>query len=263
MTSRFRLRRLRQAKGDRADSGPGGRVLVAIIAGLLCLSAPLARATEVTVQNDSAADGPQTTVCTCFIPGDEVASWLTSPCDGDIVAVQVLWRSQFSGAPTTQETAIRIYDAGAFPTPGAVLTNQGAVPAVIQAPILADSLSVNEYRHLDQAMTTPLSVPVSNGQAVAVSLEIFNQSSGNVFAPSAVYDLDGCQASLNGVLTTPPGTWTDACLLGVTGDWVIRAVVDCGPTTVPTVSEWGVLAAVLLVLIAGTLALGHPRRVRA
>ena len=238
-------------------------MLVAIVAGLVGVSASPVRANEVTVQNEAAPDGSQTTICSCFIPGDEVASWLTSPCDGDIVAVQVLWRSLFSGAPTSQETAIRIYDAGSFPTPGAVLPNQGAVPAVIQAPLLADSLSGNEYRHLDQAMTTPLSVPVANGQTVAVSLEIFNQSSGNSFAPSTVYDLDGCQPSLNGVLTTPPGTWTDACLLGVTGDWVIRAVVDCPATKVPTVSEWGVLAAVLLVVIAGTFALGHPRRARA
>ncbi len=95
--------------------------------------------------NDSVADGSQTTIYTCFIPGDEVAWWLTSPCDGDIVAFEVLWRSLLGGTPATQEPAMGIHDAG------------------------------------------------------------------NSFAPSAVYDQDGCQASLHDAKITPPGTRLDEC----------------------------------------------------
>ena len=206
-------------------------------------------AVEVTVQNDN--NIPGATVPN-FIPGDHVSVWLTSPCDGDVVAVQVYWDSQLGANPPSQETSISVLGSGAFPTPGAVLQNQGAVPAVVVAPILTDGL-YNEFRHLDQAMTTPLSVPVTNGQTFVVDLEIFNQSSGNPLASSVVPDTDGCQAGLNAVFTNPPGTYLDACLLGVTGDWLIRAVVDCRTDPIPTVSEWGLLVMTLLGMAAGTV----------
>lgn len=63
-------------------------------------------------------------------------------------------------------------------------------------------------------------------------MEVFNQSSGDIFAPTFVYDLDGCQANRNAV-DVSPGGWFDACLVGVTGDWMIRAVVDCTEATPP------------------------------
>jgi uncharacterized repeat protein (TIGR01451 family) len=45
-----------------------------------------------------------------------------------------------------------------------------------------------------------------------------------------VRDTDGCQAGRNAIFAElAPGTnvWFSACALGVQGDWVIRAVVDC------------------------------------
>ncbi len=44
--------------------------------------------------------------------------------------------------------------------------------------------------------------------------------------PSVVNDIDGCQAGKNTVDAIGIA-WISSCLLGVTGDWVIRAVVDC------------------------------------
>ena len=203
----------------------GGRWVVLL---LLVTSLAVNRtfAAEVTVQNDSLADGNSGTPCHCFVSGESAAAWLTSPCNGDIVAVQVFWRSLFGGGPSSTETAISIFGDGAFPTPGAVLVNQDNSPAVITAPTLSDGV-LNEFRHLDAAQTIPLGVPVTSGETFVVSLEVFNQSAGDIFAPTFVYDLDGCQANRNAV-DVMPGGWTDTCLVGVTGDWMIRAVVECG-----------------------------------
>ena len=52
-------------------------------------------AVEVTIKNDSATDGSLATPCLCFAPGDEAAAWLTAPCGGEIVAVQIFWKSPF------------------------------------------------------------------------------------------------------------------------------------------------------------------------
>ena len=141
--------------------------------------------------------------------------------------MQIFWRSQFGGGPSSTETGISIFGDGAFPTPGAVLVNQDNSPAVITGPTLSDGL-LNEFRHLDAAQTIPLSVPVTSGETFVVSLKVFNQSAGDIFAPSFVYDLDGCQANRNAV-DVIPGGWFDACLVGVTGDWMIRAVLECCP----------------------------------
>jgi MYXO-CTERM domain-containing protein len=48
-------------------------------------------------------------------------------------------------------------------------------------------------------------------------------------APSVARDDDGCQPGRNWIRTTAPTAWTDACDLGVPGDWIIRAKVDGPP----------------------------------
>ncbi len=132
------------------------------------------------------------------------------------------------------------------------------------APLLTDGI-VNEFRFLDPpSNTVPLSVPVTGGQSFVVSLKFFNQSSGGApFLPDIVYDSDGCQLGLNSV-DVMPGGWFDACLVGVTGDWALRAVIDCAPpnTTppVPSTSGWGAAGLVSLLLAAGATVLAQRRR---
>ena len=55
------------------------------------------------------------------------------------------------------------------------------------------------------------------------SLEFLNQNAGDIFAPSVVHDANGCQVGKSGVYVQPGG-WSDACLLGVTGDWVMYVI---------------------------------------
>jgi hypothetical protein len=180
--------------------------------------APNACAEEVTVQNDSLTGGSEGSIQAGFIAGESAAAWLMSPCDGNIVAVQVFWRSYYGTEPQSLEDSITIYGSGAFPSPGAQL-------AVIEGPIMTDSV-VNEFRYHDENQTIPLIVPVTDGQTFVVSFKFLN--SPPPLGPSVVTDVDGCQAGKNAIFAIPGG-WINVCLLGVTGDWVIRAVVDCNP----------------------------------
>jgi len=189
---------------------------------LSCLSvlifASTAAASEIIVQNDSIPPG---TSLPTFVPGDRIAAWLTAPISGNVVGVQVWWGSLFNGNPSQLEMAIRVSNAGVFPTPGATL-------ATILGPTLNDGV-LNEFRYLDPGINTiPLSVPVTAGQTFVVDLEIQNQSSGNPTASSVLID-GAIQAGVNSVFT-PANGWLDAGPQGVTGDWGIRAIIAPEPS---------------------------------
>ena len=223
-----------------------------VLVSLIASAASPAPGEEIVVKNDSMTDASSVTPCICFTPGDIPAAWLTSPVPGKIVGVQVFWRSGLGGAPDTQETAIRIYDGGTFPTPGSVLQNDGAVDAEVVAPLLSDGV-LNEFRFLDQAETIPLSVPVSKGQVFAVGLEIFNQSSGGgSFTPSLPFDTDGCESDASAVFVFDQNDWFEACGLGTSGDWVIRAIIEWD-SSIPATSHWGLAVLALVLLTAGTV----------
>ena len=55
----------------------------------------------------------------------------------------------------------------------------------------------------------------------ARALSAMSRSRNNTPVPA-------CQATKNAVFVLPGG-WFNACALGVTGDWVIRLVIDCNP----------------------------------
>ncbi|MEQ8768967.1 MAG: hypothetical protein RIB60_00505 [Phycisphaerales bacterium] len=176
-----------------------------------------AHAQEVVVQNDSFSDGGTFAVCPCFAAGEEAAVWLTSPCDGEIVGFQIFWKSFLGGTEPSIEESIKIYEASEnFPTPGALVDE-------LLAPVLTDGF-LNEFRDIDGV---PISIPVAAGETFVVSLRFFNSNASDTFAASVGSDDSGCQASKNTVRLTN-GTWRDACQLGVSGDWVIRAIVSCG-----------------------------------
>ena len=175
-------------------------------------------ATEITVKNDSIPAAGSGMPLLAFVPNEQAAAWLTMPATGDIVGVQVLWASLFGGNPSSQELGIHIYAAGNFPTPGGLLGS-------VTGPLLVDG-SVNEFRYLDPPTNSvALQIPLSAGQTFVVAIEFLNQSSGNPFATGVEYDSDGCQTGKNSVFAIPGG-WSDACLLGVTGDLGIRAIVN-------------------------------------
>jgi len=222
-----------------AGSGRSRGAAAAAIAASLFLSALSAPAAEITIQNDSIPGGGAGTPLPAFITGEKIAVWLTAPVKGDLVAVQIDWRSTFGGSPGNIETAITVHTAGTYPVPGAVL-------ATLSTPFLAD-VGINEFRNFDPAMSVPLKIPVAAGQTFVVALEIFNTQSGSPIEPSVVYDGDGCQAGLNAIFPQPSATWVDACPLGVLGDIAFRAVID--ESVVPVPAADGSLRVVLAMLL--------------
>ncbi len=192
------------------------RAMGAIGLGALCASA---HADEITVKNDSLGNGGTAAVCPCFVASEEAAVWLTSPCDGNIVAIQIFWRSLLGGAAPSLEDSIIVYEAGNFPNPGAVKDS-------FLGPALQDG-GLNEFRYEDENQTIPISIPVTAGEEFVVSLRFFNTNNNDPFLPSIASDSQGCQPGKNAVKVNG-AVWQSACTLGVSGDWVIRAVIDCG-----------------------------------
>lgn len=179
-----------------------------------------ARAAEVTVKNDSLTDFGSAVVVAGFVEGEQAASWLTSPCNGDLRAVQVFWRSVAGTTGQTIHSAIQISRAGTFPNPGASALN-------IVGPVLIDG-ALNEFRYLDENQTVPVIVPVSANETFVVAV-VFDAPVGAAEA-SVVRDTDGNQSGRNGLLARLSQNnyvWFNSSTLGVQGDWVIRAVIDC------------------------------------
>jgi len=191
--------------------------IVALLCGALCATA---NAAEVTVRNDSLDALGSAAIVWGFVPGEKAASWLTSPCNGSVRAVQIFWRSPSGGSALSVQDRIEIFRSGAFPTPGA--------PALtLEGPALTDGV-LNEYRYLDENQTIPLVVPVNINETFVVAFT-FLETQLQSIEPSLARDTNGIQPNRNAIYADLGSSfvWFNASTLGVTGDWIIRAVVDC------------------------------------
>lgn len=159
-----------------------------------------------TVQNFT---GAGTVACPCFIVGEQAGVVLNVPASDypiEILKIAIGWGSQFGGNPAQLEQAIHLY-AGGLPNPGAPQFS-------LVGPQLVDGV-INVFD-----ISAIPGNKIINAGPFSISLEFFNQNAGNIFAPSVVHDGNGCQPGRNLVLAIPGG-WADACVLGVTGDWVM------------------------------------------
>jgi hypothetical protein len=205
----------------RSSAARPARALFFVLFVFIGTVAPFgAEAEEMTIQNDSVTNFSQVAIQAGFAGQEEAATWLTSTCTGDLVAVQVFWASVSGGAPDEIGDSVKIRAPGAFPTPGTLLVN-------LPGPLMNDGF-LNEFRYVDEAQTVPLVLPVTVGEVVVVSFKF--DIAPNPPGPSVVTDIDGCQAGKNSIFAIPPSSWFSACTLGLSGDFVIRAVVDCDPT---------------------------------
>ena len=173
-----------------------------------------------TVQNDSLTNFGSAIIEAGFVAGERGASWLTSPCDGNIVAVQIFWLSATGGTGQTLGDSIDIYRSGTFPTPG-------ALAQAIEGPVLSDG-AINEYRFLDENSTVPLIVPVTSNETFVVAYTFSENPPGS--GPSLAVDSNGIVSGRNAIYAQlTPGNffWLSSESFSVPGDWVIRAVVDC------------------------------------
>ncbi len=196
----------------------------------LCALALPAWAGQVVVKNDSlrsdpnSAGDPNSVIVGDFLEGEQAGARLTSPCNGTIVAVQILWLEGLPGHGDSLEDSIHIYNGSTFPAAGTEL-------AYLEGPVLSPGYW-NEFRYLDEAGTIPLNVPVTNGQQFDVTLQFADRTDVGNGGPSVVRDVDGCQSGKN-VIFAIPGGWVNPCTLNppVRGDFGIRAVILCPDPT--------------------------------
>ena len=192
-----------------------------LTASLALALATGAAAGEITVKNDSLTDFGNASIVWGFVAGEKAGSWLTSPCTGNLVAVQIFWRSPSGVAPFTIADSIDISRAGTFPQPGDLALQ-------VLGPVLTDN-ALNEFRYLDENNTLPISVPVTQDETLVVALTFAAAPAANS-DPSVVRDTDGIQPNSNTIYADLGGgnfQWFPSSTLGVAGDWVIRAVIDC------------------------------------
>ena len=196
-----------------------GRVLIAVGFSAVLVLGPVAVVgdcpEEPQLQNYT---GGGTYVCPCFAAGEEGGAVLTAPAEHypvEILRVGIGWGSTYGGTGHSLEQAIHIYGSG--------LPNPGTPVFSIDGPDLVDGfINVFDLEPL------PGEITIDSG-AFTVTLEFLNANAGDPYAPSMVHDGNGCQAGKN-VVYAVPGIWYDACVLGVSGDWVVFAVyrqVDC------------------------------------
>jgi len=194
-----------------------GAALLQILLGLVLAAAlilvmlvmPAEATTEITLQNYNGNPG---VACPCFVSREQAGVVLTAP-PGDypieILRVGVYWGSMFGGTGVKLHQAIKIYDAG-LPDPGVHIFE-------LLGPQLTDGV-INEF----DLEPLPGEIIINQG-AFTVALEFLDANANDIFAPSVVHDGNGCQWGMN-VVFAVPGGWSDACALGVTGDWGFYAV---------------------------------------
>ncbi len=147
-------------------------------------------------------------VCPCFAVGEQAGAVFSLPASAypiEILKVGIGWASQFGGSPQQLEQAIHIYRGG--------LPNPGSPIFTLPGPVLTDG-AINQFN----IQPLPGNKIIPSGP-FTVTLEFANPNAGDLFAPTVVHDANGCTPGKN-VVFAIPGGWTDACQLGVTGDWV-------------------------------------------
>ena len=158
-------------------------------------------------------------VCPCFIAGEEAGVVLEAPVEHypiEILRVGIGWASQMGGSPQSLEQSLHVY-ANGLPAPGTPIFT-------LDGPVMTDGY-INEFDFEPFAGEI-----IVNSGPFTITLEFLNNNAGNTFAPSVYSDGNGCQDGKN-VVFAVPGGWFDACVLGVTGDWVMYAIyrqVNCG-----------------------------------
>jgi len=186
--------------------------VLAIAGAWLLAASTMARAGEVTLQNETLVDGTSGAIQLGFIAGDIGAAVLEAPTGDyplDLLRIQILIADS-SGLPlnTVRDYVITVYDNGNV-NPG--------TPIFTSAPT---TLGANVFTELD---VSAQGIQFASGPFTIGARAV----SGSVPAePNLVTSLDGCQSGKNRIFDTFTSTWFDGCTLGISGQLAIRAVVS-------------------------------------
>lgn len=190
--------------------------MLAVFVAASVLPGPKSAYAQCTQHEIQTWTGAGTVSCPCFVPGEQAGAVFDAP-PGDypirILRIDIGWGSTYGGQPQTLEQAIHVYGAG-LPDPGAPVYT-------LDGPQLTDGV-INAFD------VSALNWTIASGP-FTVTLEFLNQNAGDPFSPSMVHDGSGCQTVKN-VVFAIPGGWADACLLGVTGNWVVSVYYETCPT---------------------------------
>ncbi|MBU1241125.1 LDL receptor domain-containing protein [Myxococcota bacterium] len=178
---------------------------------IMIITLQSARAEILTLQNDGWNSGDTAYVIPGFAPGDAAAVTL-----GPVDQISHLTKIHFifGGSTTTQILTVVVYGDTGDATPGAQLYSAdyeltGADNAIQEIDLVSENISIPA------------------GTSIRVSL-VFQHTG----APSVAGDDDGDhKGDRNWIFSYDTGTWAQADSLGVTRDWIIRAMVDtyCEP----------------------------------
>ena len=176
---------------------------------------------------------------------EEQLVYLTSPCDGFIVAIDILVASGNGYFGQSVEQSLGLFEFGSCDGIGGLnrsftaLQQPGIGDAILFGPVLTVSPSVatpHRFGFLDQNQTLAMRVPVTAGQKFVISFEwgedwCTNGCTGgcticSVYTgPFIPHDALGCTPCSNGVHGPPFGL--DTCFFPSSGNVIMRAIIEC------------------------------------
>jgi MYXO-CTERM domain-containing protein len=179
----------------------------ALLIGVATLVAMLGTArAETELKNDSFVSGQAAGFQAGFITGEMGASRFIAPEAGrQVLKVQLLFGG---GSTATQTVTLKIFDdtAGTNAPGGELFTGEFSLMGSDQA--------IHELV-LPAAITVPMQF--------RVAVQFMHNG-----APSIARDNDGLDAAKNYIFAPGAGGWFRSQTLGLTGDWVIRAIITDG-----------------------------------
>jgi len=125
-----------------------------------------------------------------------------------IKRVQIFWTSALANGTQSLQDSILIFSG-----------NFDDLIANLEGPVLIDG-GLNEFN------LETLNIVVNNPTPITVGLQFFEAPNGDALLPTLVTDVDGCQSGLNWVFVPGANQWFNLCGFGVSGDLVIRMLIN-------------------------------------